>query len=381
MARDLRIIGEKLQKYRLQFQVSISELSVATGIEENSLKDYEQGNREPTGDEILILSDYYKCDYKFFISNEKLAPFEQTETLFRIHGNDFSRDDRWAVQELLYLAECEAFLEQILSKARKKQFAFRKVGTFLKGQGRDAALSLRRFLDYPANKVPLDIYADFRSIGIHLFRRALENSGISGLCIHHPVAGKCVFINYSEDVYRQRFTGAHEAAHAILDAEEDVVVSFKGGRDSKEIRANAFASCYLMPPEFLSAIPDKLSWNVDKALEWAAKLKVSTEALAYALRDSNLISDEIVKKIKAVRVPTEMKTDPELPPDLPIRMKERKQLLLHKGLSSYYVNLCFEAYHKGFVSAQRIGEMLLLEDVSELRELAEIYREKLDYES
>ena len=39
---------------------------------------------------MLILADHYRCDFKFFISNEQVAPFEQTETLYRAHGNDFT---------------------------------------------------------------------------------------------------------------------------------------------------------------------------------------------------------------------------------------------------------------------------------------------------
>jgi len=33
-------------------------------------------------------------------------------------------------------------------------------------------------------------------------------------------------VNYSEDVYRQRFTAAHELAHAIFDSDDSAVVSF-----------------------------------------------------------------------------------------------------------------------------------------------------------
>ena len=128
MAFDLGLLAEKLRKYRDQFELSLSELSQATGIEQQSLAAFEAGQKAPTGDEILILADIYKCDYRFFISNERLAPFEQTETLFRRYGKEFSRNDRWAVQEILFLAECEHFMFANLGLFQDTPFTFRKEG-------------------------------------------------------------------------------------------------------------------------------------------------------------------------------------------------------------------------------------------------------------
>jgi transcriptional regulator with XRE-family HTH domain len=226
MALDLHILSDKLRRYREQFQLSLIAVSEATGISQTRLITYEEGNKPPSGDELLILADFYRCDYKFFISNERLAPFEQTETLFRRFGDQFSKQDRWAVQEFLFLAECEGFLQGALNKRFNKGFTFRKRGNYFRKHAEEAAAALRDFLGYSERKVPLNIYEDFRSIGIHIFRRKLENSNISGLFVQHPVAGPCALVNYSEDMYRQRFTAAHEAGHAILDADEDFVVSF-----------------------------------------------------------------------------------------------------------------------------------------------------------
>jgi Zn-dependent peptidase ImmA (M78 family) len=381
MAFDLALLATKLRRYREQFQVSFLELAEATGIEEEILQAYENGDRQPTGDDILVLADYYKCDYKFFVSNERVAPFDQTETLFRRYGNEFSRQDRWAVQEFLHLAECESFLLQSLGRSNQEPFAFTKRGTYYKGHGIAAADALRQKLGYSNLEIGMDIYSDFRAIGIHIFRRKLENSSISGLYIKHPAAGKCVLINYSEDVYRQRFTAAHEAAHAILDDEEDVIVSLTGWKkgDLIEIRANTFASHYLMPPGFLSQIPEVNRWNAEKALAWASKLKVSTEALAYALSEANLINNITEEEIKGVNVPKTAKIDPELPESLSTRASERRQELLKRGLSQYYVTLCFEGYREGIISAARMAEMLLIREW-ELYEIARLYGERFKYD-
>lgn len=378
---NLTLVGNKIRRYREQLKLSAQELSVATGIDSESLELYEAGKREPKGDEILILADFFRCDYKFFISNEKLAPFEQTEQLYRRYGSDFSKADRRSIQDFLFLCENEEYLTRELGRDKSRHpFIFQKSGTFYKAHGEQAATALRLHLGYGPNQVGMNIYEDIRRIGVHVFRRKLGNSNISGLYIRHPTAGKCVLVNYSEDVYRQRFTTGHEAAHTILDDDEDFVVSFAKWhkKDLIEIRANTFSSRYLMPPEFLRSIPHVRGWTVEKGVEWAKQLKVSTEALAYALREADLIDKDFVGQLKAARVPPDLKVDPELPADLPSRSRERKQQLLEVGLSDYYVELCFEGYHKGVISRGKLIECLLLDD-AELQEVAELFGRSLLY--
>ncbi|MFZ3130542.1 MAG: XRE family transcriptional regulator [Desulfosporosinus sp.] len=378
---DKILFADKLIKYREQFNVSIQQLATSTGISTERLSAFERKEEIPDGDEILILADYYKCDYRFFISNEKIAAFEQTEYLFRMLGDELSTRDRWSIQEALYLAECEAFLINEIGRESQIIFTFVKKGNYFKGHGEQAAIELRRSLGYSPTQVPVNIYSDFRSIGIHIFRRRLENSNISGICIKHPVAGKCVLVNFNEDVYRQRFTVAHEVGHSILDDDKDVVVSYKkwDKNDLSEIRANTFASSFLLPAEFLKQIPEAHSWNQEKALEWAERLRVSTNALANALKGLNLINTGTERLIKSVRVPSYSKYDPELPPDLPLKAKERMKKLIECGLSDQYLRLCLDAYRNNIISLSRMAEMLLV-DEPELLEIINLYGERIQYD-
>ena len=129
----------------------------------------------------------------------------------------------------------------------------------------------------------------------------------------------------------------------MIDREEDVVVSFWRDRDLRELRANSFASHFLVPRGFLRNIPEPTSWPKAKIIEWANRLKVSVQALSIALKETGLISTTEQTDMMGYRVPREMKTDPELPADLAPRSRQRKEVLLKRGLSSSYVNLCFEA--------------------------------------
>lgn len=380
MPVDLRLLGSKLERYRKQFDMSFDDVSVATGISVEALKSYEIGSLEPSGDEVLILADYYKCDYKFFISNEKLAPFEQTEELFRLHGDVILKEDRWSIQEFLFLCECEEFLVNELGGNEKKEFQFQKTGNHFKTHGENAAIELRTFLGYKHNEIGMNVYQDFRRLGFHVFRRHLQNSNISGIFIKHPTAGKCILVNYLEDPYRQRFTVCHEAAHAILDDEQDFVISFSKWEKGNlsEIRANTFASRYLMPTDFMKGLPAPGSWDGNKVIEWASKLKVSVEALTYALKEAQLITDEKVGELKGHKVSNKSKEDPELPNNLTEKSMNRREELLKRGLSAFYVSLCFDAYNKGIITAGRLGEMLLTGE-KELLEISEIYRRKIQY--
>jgi Zn-dependent peptidase ImmA (M78 family) len=374
MALDLQQFGAKLRKYRDQLKLTIAEVAGTTGISTERLEPFESGQLLPTGDEILILADFYRCDYRFFISNERLAPFEQTENLYRRFGDEFSKEDRWRVQEFLFLCECEEQLLQALRRP-KQQFKYEPKGNYFKGHAEEAAALFRRHFRYSDESASVDIYGDLRKLGVHIFRRRLENSNISGLTVQHPFAGACILVNYSEDIYRQTFTVAHEAAHVLLD-NQDVVVSFSQwkSRDLVEVRANTFASRYLLPPTLLKKIPVE-KWNGGQLVHWAAKLKVSSAALAIGLKESEIISDSTYRDIVGARVSQNVKTDPELA-GFTGKSLDRKKSLLESGLSSYYVSLCFDAIAESFITNARAAEMLLL-DEAQLGGLAEMFHVKL----
>jgi len=255
---------------------------------------------------------------------------------------------------------------------------FSPSGDFFKGHGEAAAAGLRAALGHDDRAVPRDVYAEFRSVGVHVFRRKLGNSNISGLFIMHPIAGKCALVNHSEDIYRQRFSAAHEMAHAIFDSAQGASVSFDGpsGSDYLELRANRFASCFLMPPVFLKKLPPPNQWSDADAQRWANDLRVSCVALAIALKEAKLIDQPNYDRIRRLRVPREAKIDPELPDSLNTTQRQRKAHLLELGLSDFYVGLCFEGFSSGVISIGRLAEALLCSH-GELAELADLYAQTL----
>lgn len=378
MSFDLNLFGAKLERCRTNLQLELKELSAKTGIDENRLSKLEKGEIEPSGDEVLIFSDLYKQNYNFFISNQQKSASEQVDILYRKFGNDFSKEDRWAIQDFIFLCEAEYFILKELD-FRTVHFDFKPTGTFFKSHGVDAAVKLRTRLGLKDDQIINDPYFTFRQLGIHIFRRKLSNSNISGLFINHPTAGKCVLVNYEEDIYRQNFTLAHEVGHTIFDFLDSINISFLkwSKNDLKEVRANSFASNFLIPKSLFQKFSAS-NWTEKQVLDVANQLQVNPEPLAIAMKEAGIIDEERFSVLRRLKIATADKLDPELR-NLSPRYLEAKENLLQKGLSSYYVRNAFECYNRGIISAGRLAEILLSNE-SELIQLLSLFNLQLTYD-
>lgn len=377
MSIDKIALGKKLKRCRDNLKLDLSEVSGKIGFAHDRIKKIENGEIEPTGDEILILADFYKQDFRYFISNEKLSASEQIEVFYRKFGVEFSKDDRIAIQEFIFLCENEEFIfpNQEIKKINLNIPSSKGV---YKSQGIEAAKKLRSFLGYSGKQLYKDIYSEFRKIGIHIFRRKLSNSKISGLFIKHPFAGKCVLVNYSDDIYRQNFTVAHEVGHALLDDNIEYNISFDNKEsDYREYRANAFASSFLVPEEAFGEL-NELKWNNNLILDISNKLKVNVQTLLIALSNYGKITKIEYNNFKKLKVPISVKEDFELTNLTDKRFLSRKQVI-ERGLSDFYIKKCHEAYANGHISAGKLAEILLVSD-SELPELLNLFSLKLIYE-
>lgn len=379
MSFDLKLFSGKLNRCRANLQLELSEVCAKLGIDADRMLSLEEGKILPTGDEILIFADFYKQDYQFFISNEYRTAIEQVQILYRKHGSDFSPADRWAIQEFLYLCECEQTVYDLIEK---DHFSFKPLlrGEFFKTHGIETAEALRLHLGLATDTLINDPYLLFRKLGFHIFRRKLENSAISGLFIMHPRAGKCILVNYEEDIFRQNFTLTHEVAHALFDSGEEINVSFDhwDKADLKEIRANTFASNFLIPrAELLKR--KYFEWNEDILQRLALELKVNIQPLLIALKNAGVLSYEQGKAFSSTRIPMSLKTDPELS-GLSEKRFALKKDLLERGLSNHYLQVCYQAYREGHLSAQRLSELLLVQE-GELPELLSLYHLNLIYDN
>lgn len=379
MAFSIPVFSRKLQSLRNEHVQDLDTVATATGIPSTRLRDLEEGVAQPTGDEVLILADFYKRDFRFFLNDDAPDNAEKIGVLFREHGGELRPADRMAIAEFSYLCSCQAFLEQGLSRgALHPGFYFRATGTYYKGQGERCARELRRHLGLAKNEVVRDVYEAMRQMGFKVFRRRLENSNISGLFMRHPVAGPCVLVNLADGQARQRFSAAHEWGHGLLDNKVitlSKVAELTNSDDMVELRANTFASCFLMPPDLLrSGNPQR--WTDPREIAtWAERMRVSVPALLSALVNAKILTREQREAIRSQvpRVPEPV--DPELE-GLNQVQAARKAELLARGLSTTYVNLALDAYSEGHISRGLLGEMLLASS-GELPEIARAFGRSL----
>jgi len=375
---DLRLLAKKLSACRSRLEYSIEEVSENTGINLNRILSFENANLEPTGDEILILADFFKEDYKYFISNQQSSASENTDSLYRQFGGEFSKEDRRRIQGFLYLCECESDIWELLERKNRNYVLPPRRNINFNEEAELIANEVREFIGYKDNQLLQNIFDDFRKMGLHIFRRELTNSNLSGIFIQHPIAGKCILVNYSEDLYRQNFTVSHEVAHSIFDTSVNYNVSFnRDNQDPKEIRANRFAAAFLMPQSVLKRLKVG-TWSDELLIKLADQFRVNVISLLYRLKSLNVIDNNYVDQKRDLKVPRYLKEDPELK-NLSDRIASSKLEVLKRGLSTSYVRECYEAYSKSFISQSRLAEMLLITE-EELKDLLALFNLKLIYE-
>jgi Zn-dependent peptidase ImmA (M78 family) len=149
--------------------------------------------------------------------------------------------------------------------------------------------------------VPTDVFVDVdqvaEKVGLAVVRMRLGDD-ISGMLVTNDGTATICIAN-DQHPNRQRFTIAHEIGHHVLRhlfAGEHVHVDrvlmrnarSSEGSDSREIEANQFAACLLMPEEMvhhhLRAL--KSRYIEDVVVRLAKQFKVSEQAMAFRL--SNL---------------------------------------------------------------------------------------------
>jgi Zn-dependent peptidase ImmA (M78 family)/transcriptional regulator with XRE-family HTH domain len=130
------------------------------------------------------------------------------------------------------------------------------------------------------------------------------NAGFDGLAASSDDANLIV-LGTSQVPARQRFTLAHELGHLLAGDDQGVhldrdIYDRAQAKDPSEMRANSFASAFLMPEDVLRRAvgPDGLTEPGFAAL--ACDLKVTPSALAFRLRDLRLIDSGRCDRYKAL---------------------------------------------------------------------------------
>ena len=109
-----------------------------------------------------------------------------------------------------------------------------------------------------------------------------------------PTDAKLIVLGTSQIPARQRFTLAHELGHLLAGDDQGVhldrdIYDKAQAKDPSEMRANSFASAFLMPEDILREAVGPRGLTEPGFAALACDLKVTPSALAFRLKDLRLI--------------------------------------------------------------------------------------------
>lgn len=370
MAFDWKVLGRKLREARASLLMSPDEAARAAGLTVDEYLELESGDRTATGDQIIRLAWVFRRDFRYFVTGDYPSPESQVTEMYRNNEGNLTKADRIAIQEFLRICENKQMLEDILG-IRKPSLAAYRSNDFstrnFKLQGKLGARTERIRLGLGPRGPVDDPLGVVRSQHVHVFRRRLENSRISGIYLRHPAAGHCILVNYCDDVYRQNFSLMHEYCHALFDSDSQQQVSYvDSSRGSYvEWRANQFAASFLVPAEDLLGlnIPSHPEECLKLVKELCHRYGVSGKVMVLRLFEERLIDAKTRRSLEnhpGLVIPRAEKEDPELPSGLSPGTRARVQDAIQKGLSVELLELCREAYHRNEISYGKVLEILTL---------------------
>ena len=195
------------------------------------------------------------------------------------------------------------------------------------------------------------------------------DAGFDGLAASSDEA-KLIVLGTSQIPARQRFTLAHELGHLLAGDDQGVhldrdVYDKAQAKDPSEMRANSFASAFLMPQDILREAVGQDGLTEQGFAALACDLKVTPLALAFRLKELRLIDSgtcDRYKSLSAAKAATITGRGEELARRVALANTPRPPGLL--------VRDAYAAYETGATTLRPYANLLGV-DVDELRQALE----------
>ncbi len=250
---DQQGLGRTLKQLREKRGLTQEEVEKAIDLPQKAFTHIENGARKISTLELAKLSELFHVpisdfftkevqDEDLFVALHRIAPGLESDP--KVHDQ---------VAKCIQICREGVFLKGVLGLSHQQTIRTYSCPSprdiqEAKKQGDDVAREVRRSLEL--GDAPIyDIAEVLSSQGIWTAQTMLPKE-MSGLFLHHALIGMAIIVNANHVCARQRFSYAHEYAHALFDANRTITIfNSENGGNLIEVRANAFASAFLMPEQ------------------------------------------------------------------------------------------------------------------------------------
>lgn len=298
-------IGKNLKRIRLLNNLSLKQAGNMLNMSATAISKYENGLIHPDSKKLIEFANAYNVK-----SIDLLKIYDAPEMKF----TSFRKKKKLTGQNLKLLEELiqnevAKYFEVIeMNNIKYNNIKIKKYSCKNFEEAEIAANKFRDFIGISSKQPISNLINILENLGIIIIQIKNSNNsfndfdGLSEIVNDIPVI---VLLDGMKDGARQRFTIAHELGHLLLDI------------DTKEIEeerlCNRFASALLMPKE---AIINKFGisrGNISffELIAFKEEFKVSYTATIYRLKDLNIISEYLYKKLSIFLSQRIGKNDPK----------------------------------------------------------------------
>jgi Zn-dependent peptidase ImmA (M78 family)/transcriptional regulator with XRE-family HTH domain len=247
-------LAQRLRTVREACGMTQEDVAKYLGVSRPTVAQMELGNRGVSGLELESLARLYGRDVRDFFKQE-FSPEDALLVLFRSHAEVAEKSPPFeALRDCLELGREITNLEQLIGIDRQgvvlPDYGLPVPKTRWEAiqHGERIAGAERRRLGLGAQPLP-NVAELLEGQGVRTAQVVLPDD-VSGLTIVASDVGALVVVNSDHPFPRRRFSYAHEYCHVVLDRARQATISKTEERDDVvEVRANAFAAAFLMPPE------------------------------------------------------------------------------------------------------------------------------------
>lgn len=297
-------IGKNLKRIRLLKNLSLKEAGNLLNMSATAISKYEKGEILPDSQKVIAFANAYGVK-----AIELLKTYKVPEMKF----TSFRKKKRLTGQNLELLKEIiqkdvSKYLEVIeLNNIETNNISLKKYPCNTLEDAENAAFNFRNDINI-SNKQPIvDLIQILENLGIVIIQikntdnRFKDFDGLSEIVNNIPTI---ILPDNMKDGARQRFTIAHELGHLILNIKDKKV--------DEEKLCNRFASALLMPNEAVKNEFGKSRGNISffELTAFKKEYKVSYAAIKYRLKDLNIISEYLYKRLSIIISKNIGKNDP-----------------------------------------------------------------------